>query len=161
MKKLLILLLLFISFSCSSRKAETKKKVEKLTEITQNDIKTEKLEIFESKTISSLQEKNIKATPKDPNKPSSLNVNGNTVNFQNASIELSDKKEDVSNTTKGTSSTKQEDKSSRTKDAVIKDKGKKIERKSASWGLNIGIILGIIVLIIVGYLYFKTKTPTE
>lgn len=151
-----ISLLSLIAIGCSSRKVETNKKVEELSEITQNDIKTEKSEILETKTISNIQEKTVKATSIDPDKDSSLNITGNTVSWKNASIDISDKKEDVSNTTTGKATTKTKDKSKSSKDATVKDKGKSTERESPSWGLNAAIIIGVILLLIMGYVHYRT-----
>jgi len=159
-KLLFAILALTIFSACSSRKVETQKKVEKLSEITQNDIKTLDSEIFESTTISKLQEKNIKATPQDPEKPSKLSVTGNTVSWQNASLDITDKKENSANTTNGSKASSKEDNSKSNKDSTVKEKGKKSERESTSWGLNFGLIFGIIAGLILLFLYFKTRKPT-
>jgi len=156
--KLLFAVLALMFFSaCSSRKAETQKKVEKLSEITQNEIKTSDSEVFESTSISNIQEKNIKATPQDPEKPSSLNVTGNTVTWQNAALDITNKKENSTNTTNGSKASSKEDNSKSNKDSTVKEKGKKVERESISWGANLGIIFGIIAGLILLFLYFKTR----
>lgn len=145
---------------CSSRKVEAQKQVKEVSEITQNDIKTEKSEILESQTISNIEEKNIKATSLDPEKPSSLNITGNTLSWRNASVDITDKKEAVINTTTGTTNTKEADKSKFTNKSKVKKKGKKTERKSSSWGANLALIFGVIAFLILLFLYFKTKKPT-
>jgi len=160
--KIVVMLLVLLTFSsCSSRKAETQKKVEKLEELTQNDIKAEQSAAFESATISKLEEKKITATSKDPEKPSSLNITGNTVSWQNATVDFTNKKEDVSNTTTATANNKKEDNSKASKDAVIKDKSGNVERVGASWGANLGLIFGILfAIIVIGVIvYLKMNTP--
>ena len=85
-------------------------------------------------------------------------VYGNdTLVATNADINISnrqDSEKDQSQTRREASET---DKSSEASETDKSEKQRETDRQSASWGLNVALILGVIVLIVLGFIHFRTK----
>lgn len=156
------LLLVFFSLmilmfaSCRTKKTTVDKKLEKVSELKQNDIKTSESSRIETVTFKISSSQNFSVESLDPEKPSKIVKHEDGFSFQNAKINFSetDTSEDTATiATEGKSSqdgTRQESNS----EASEVKKDKKV--KSASWGLNLGIIFGIIAALILLYFYIKS-----
>lgn len=161
-----LLLLAFFSImvlmfaGCRSKKSTVDKKKEKAIEITTNDIRTSNKVNIETSTFKVTQLKNLKLKSQDPEKPSKIIYKGDTLSFTNAEVDFSSGSTTEDNSSSSSEESGTEDNSTSKKKSdkseVLKDK----KTKSASWGLNLGIFLGIIVIIFLVYIHFKKpKNP--
>lgn len=155
MKKLLLLLLALSLFSCRSRKLEQHKKVEKVNEIVQNDITMDN-DIHTSTEIQKVRNDiSFSVEPLDPGKPSRVSYNGDTLDLHNAKLVFG-KSEETENTEQHLQDhSKYQDNTSQKTDSTKKEKDLDSETHSASWGLNLGFILIVIVLAIMVYIQYK------
>ncbi len=157
MKKLVLLFLAFSFLSCSTRKSEVQKKEESVSVLKQNDIKKTELEKIQADIITISSRQDINLSPRDPEKEMKIVYGNDTLVATNADINISNRRDaekDKSQTQREASET---DKTSEASETDKSEKKRKTDRQSASWGLNLGIIFGIIVIIIVGYIHFRTK----
>jgi cobalamin biosynthesis Mg chelatase CobN len=157
MKKLILLFLAFSFLSCSTRKAEVQKKEESVSVLKQNDIKKTELEKIQADILTISSRQDINLSPRDPEKEMKIVYGNDTLVATNADINISSKQESEKDESQTTRDTSQSDKSSEASQTDKSEKLKNTDRQSASWGLNLGIIFGIIVIIIVGYIHFRTK----
>lgn len=145
---------------CRTKQSTVDKTKEKTIEINANDIKTSNKVNIETATYKVTQLKNLKLKSQDPEKPSKIIYKGDTLSFTNAEVDLSSDTttEDNSSSSSEESGTEDNSTSSKEKNSSETLKDKKVQ--SASWGLNIGIFLGIIVIIVLVYFHFqKPKHP--
>jgi len=155
--KLMLLATFILLSGCRSRKVEEHKKVEKLSEIVQNDISLEN-EIQTNTKIEKIRnDVSFSVEPLDPEKPSRVSYNGDTLDLHNAKVVYGNSQESEKTDQDNKYSSTWTDYSSQKTESVKKDKDRKTEAESASWGLNIGIILGIVVALILIFIHIKTK----
>jgi hypothetical protein len=154
---ILILLICLLSSGCRSKKAAMEKEERSLNELKQNriDLKDKldtKTEIFH---ISSLQ--SFSFEPEDSSQPSQIIYKNDTLNFKNARIRFDQQENSSLNRKQTSEETTKKDHSREESTETTKVRNRRTEVRAASWGLNFGIILGILVLIILGYLHYRTK----
>ncbi|MDN3595329.1 hypothetical protein [Zunongwangia endophytica] len=138
---------------------ETHKKLESVSELRQNDIQELQTEKIKSDILRISENWDLNLKPEDPNKPMQVIYGNDTLNSTNANVSLSKNKETENAQSVTDKKTEKLDQSKSEKEKGSSEKGKSTDRQSPSWGLNIGLIFGIILSIILISLYFKTKTP--
>jgi outer membrane lipoprotein-sorting protein len=157
LSKGLILLLILSIFACSTRKAEVHKKEESVSVLQQNEIQKTEFEKIKADVLKISKRQDIKLSPRDPDKEMRVVYGNDTLIATNADINISTRQEKEKDKSKTEREIRESDQSSTHIEHTKQRKNKATERQSASWGLNLGIIFGIIVLIIGGYLYLKTR----
>lgn len=157
MKKIIyILLFSLLVIGCRSKKAVTEKESETLSTITHNDIKKSESEIETNTKVIKAESEDFNIKSIDPEKPSYYSKKGDSIHFKNADINFTEKKseskEDTSKETKKEEADKSESKSESSKSK----KNRNLDITSSSWGVNAAIIIGVILLIIIGYVHYRT-----
>ncbi|MFC6858217.1 hypothetical protein [Zunongwangia atlantica] len=158
-KRCLIFAFVFFLASCSSRKVETHKKQESVSELKQNDITTLENEKIKSDLFRVSESWNLNFSPRDPRDPINIIYGGDTLSVTNSDVSISKKETREEDHSIRETSRESSDQSKSEKEKDVSEKGKITDRQSSSWGLNIGLIFGIIVAIILIFLHFKTKPP--
>lgn len=155
----LIFILMVIMFAgCRTKKTVVDKKETTVSEITKNDIKTTEAAQIETSVFTVTDSQKWSIIPLDKEKQvvvikgkDTLKFTGATVNFDNSKTETAtnileqNSKDHWDNTTTSNSQKTTEKK----KDQTV---------KSASWGLNLGIIFLLIALVCAGYLHFQKRS---
>ncbi|WBL25124.1 hypothetical protein [Zunongwangia sp. HGR-M22] len=155
----LIIVFIFFLVSCSSRKVGTHKKQESVSELQQNDIKTFENETIKSDILRISEKWDLNFNPRDPAKPMDIIHGQDTLSTTNADVTISKENTREQDNSVRESNRESSDQSKSKKEKDVYEKGKITDRQSSSWGLNIGLIFGIIVAIILIFLHFKTKSP--
>jgi len=158
MKNILyILLFSFLLLGCRTKKATLDKKQEKAIELVHNDIKKTETAKIETSILKITDETAFSIEPINGQNLSKVIYKGDTLSFLNAKIKYgkTNISEDASQIAE-TQKTEQDNSTSK-KETESSEKHKTKEVKSSSWGVNIGIIVGIVVLLFLIFLYFKTK----
>lgn len=155
MKKLLILLLAFSLSFCSTRKAEVQKKEETVSVLKQSDIAKTETEKIQADVLRISTRHDIHLAPLDPAKEMKLVYGNDTLVATNADINISTRKDSEKDNTQTHRESFETDKSSEAIKTQKKEKDRKTERKSASWGLNLGIIFGIVAALVLLYFHFR------
>ncbi len=154
-----ILLISCLVFGCRSKKAVTEKESESITTITHNDIKKTEVEIETSSRAVKAASKDFSIKSIDPAKPSYYYKKGDTTHFQNADVKFTTKKREAKEDTKKEIKKAEEDNSTTETDSAKSKKNRNVDITSASWGVNLAIIAGIILLIVIGYVHLRTRKP--
>ena len=158
MKKIILLLLLSILFTgCRTKKVALEKQEQSVSEIVLNDIKKTETEIKEIATIQKIEFNKFTLTPVDSQKPSKVIINQDTIQYQNSVLNFDNSKEEKISLEKSKTNKSATDKSTADKNQSSKSKILNKDITSASWGLNIGIILGILLLLILLYIAWKFR----
>ncbi|MCC4228373.1 hypothetical protein [Zunongwangia profunda] len=153
----LIFAFIFSLISCSSRKVETHKKQESVSELQQNDITTVENEKIKSDILRVSESWNLNFSARDPGDPINIIYGGDTLSVTNSDVSISKKESREEDHSIRESSRESSDQSKSEKEKHISEKGKTSDRESSSWGLNIAIILGIIVAMVLLYLHARTR----
>ena len=151
----LILIIVISLFGCSSRKVESHKKQESVSELRQNDIQELQTEKIKADILRVSENWDLNLRPEDPGKPMQVIYGEDTLTSTNANISLSQKKATEKDQSITDKKTEKSDQSKSETEKEVSEKGKINDRQSSSWGLNIGLIFGIIVAIILIFLHFK------
>lgn len=157
MKKLLLLFLALSMLSCSTRKAEVHKKEESVSVLQQNEIQKSETESIQADVLRISTRQEINLSPRDPGKEMKVVYGNDTLVATNADINISTRKDSEKDRTETNRQSSETDNSITSRETEKKEKDRATERQSASWGLNLGIIFGVIVLILVGYVHFRTR----
>ncbi len=154
-----ILLLSLLILGCRSKKAVTEKESETITTITHNDIKKTEMEIETTSRAIKEAVKDYSIKSIDTEKPSYYYKKGDTTHFQNADVKFSSKKleakEDINKEVKKATT----DNSKTETDSAKSKKNRNVDVTSASWGMNLAIIFGVLFLILLGYVHYRTRKP--
>ena len=157
MRQLLIIFLILSLSGCRTRKVEQHKKVEKVNEMVQNDVRLEN-DIQTSTEINRVRnDVSFSVEPLDPDKPSRVSYKGDTLDLQNAKLVFGKSQESEKTEQDLQDHSKTTDNSSRKTDSVNKEKDRQTETQSASWGLNLGLIFAAIGAVIL--IYFSFSRP--
>lgn len=143
--------------SCGSRKVDLETQQKTVSELQQNDIKTNEKSIESSQLIRISSADQFTFESADPQKSSFVISGADTLEFKNAKIAINKTRSSEQSEATKTTEKNTEDHSGKKTESAEKKKTKKTESTSPSWGLNIGIIIGIIVLILLGYFHFQIK----
>ena len=153
---LLILLLSALALtSCRTKKTALEKEERSVSVLEQKDIEYSKQEKVERDILRVSDLKNISLTPEDPRDEMQIIVGKDTVKTTNARINFTHEKTRESDQSKIETSEQASDESSLEIEKTASSKKKDTQVKSASWGLNLGIILGVLALVVITYLDFK------
>ena len=157
MRQLLIIFLILSLSGCRTRKVEQHKKVEKVNEMVQNDVRLEK-DIQASTEIQRVRnDVSFSVEPMDPEKPSRVSYKGDTLDLYNAKVVYGNSQESEKTEQDLHDNSKYQDNTSQKTDSVNKEKDRQTETKSASWGLNLGLIFAAIGAVIL--IYFSFSRP--
>jgi len=154
-KYILILIILFTG--CRTKKVALEKQEKSVSEIVVNDIKKTETEIKEIATIQKIEFNKFTLTPVDSQKPSKVIINQDTIQYQNSILNFDNSKEENKILEKSKTDKSETDKSTADKKEASKSKILNKDITSPSWGLNIGIILGILLLLILLYIAWKFR----
>ena len=157
------LLLLFLGImvlmfaGCRTKKSTVDRSTEKVNELKQNDIEISEKKVTTSNTLRLSDSREWSFEPVDPSEPSRVISGEDTTDFYNTRIVV--KQDQVKESGSETSEVEksERDKSSSESVSEKEEKHKKKNVKSASWGLNLGIIIGIVIIVIALFVYYKTK----
>jgi len=158
-KYILILIILFTG--CRTKKVALEKQEQSVSEIVVNDIKKTETEIKEIATIQKIEFNKFTLTPVDSQKPSKVIINQDTIQYQNSILNFDNSKEENKILEKSKTDKSARDKSTADKNQSSKSKILNKDITSASWGLNLALILGVLSALILLFLHFKTKNPTK
>jgi cobalamin biosynthesis Mg chelatase CobN len=155
--KFLLIIAILLLAGCRSKKATLDKKQEKAIELVHNDIKKTETGRIETSILKLTNSDNFSIEPINGQNLSKVIYKGDTLSFLNAKIKygktsISEDASQIAETQKT-----EQDNSTSKKETESSEKHKAKQVKSSSWGVNIGIIVGIIVLLILVFLYFKTS----
>lgn len=154
----MFLALMVLMFAgCRSKKLTVDKKSESVSELKQNDIQTSEKSISGGNTLRLSDSREWSFEPEDSSQPSSVVYGTDTLRFINARIVV--KKDQVKESSAETSEVEKTTKDKSTSEAILEKKEKLKDKKvkSASWGVNLGIIVGIITIVIALFVHYKTK----
>ncbi len=151
-----ILMLAISVTGCRTKKSALEKDIKTVSELQQNDIKT--LENTET-TQQLLQISSLKSwslEPQDPTHPSQIIYGKDTLHFKNARISFNkQEKSRLSNQATKQQHATQDRSKQETSSKHHKEK-EDVKVQAASWGLNLGVFFGILVLIIIAYIHYRT-----
>ena len=154
---LIILATLFLFSGCRTKKSVQDKNEEKVSVLEQKDIVTSEKEDISTSTIDLSKTKSWSLTPLDSKIPSKVIYKGDTLSLSNVKLEVNENQNNSRTQTNTSREKKTADRSSKELEAESESKHKTNNVKSASWGLNLGIILGVVALGIL--VYFNLKKP--
>jgi len=157
MKVKYILILIILFTGCRSKKVALEKQEKSVSEIVVKDIKKTQTEIKEIATIQKIEFNKFTLTPVDSQKPSKVIINGDTIQHENSVLNFDNSKEENKILEKSKTDKSETDKSTADKKEASKSKILNKDITSPSWGLNIGIILGILLLLILLYIAWKFR----
>lgn len=156
--QLLFLLVMVLAISgCRSKKVTVDKKEETVNELHKKNIKTSETTKFETNILDWSKSGSIKITPKDTSRPSKIIYKGDTLSLDNATVEINSTEAQWKETTTGSANTTATSNSSEEKSSQSKVQQRDSKVTAASWGLNLGVIFGVIAGLILLYLFFTTK----
>ena len=154
---LMILATLFLFSGCRTKKTVLDKKEEKVSVLEKKDVVTSEKEDISTSTIDLSESKIWSFTPVDVQKPSKMIYKGDTLSFSNIKIDVNENQANTRTSTNTSREKNTTDKSSQELEAESKSKHRTNDVKSSSWGLNLGIIFGIIAALVL--LYFHIQKP--
>ena len=154
---LMILATLFLFSGCRTKKTVLDKQEEKVSVLEKKDVVTSENENISTSTIDLSKTKSWSLTPLDAQKTSKVIYKGDTLSFSNIKIDVNENQVNTRTNTNTSREKKTADKSSQEFEAESKSKHRTNNVKSSSWGLNLGIIFGIIAALVL--LYFHIQKP--
>jgi len=157
LKFLLIIAILLLS-GCRSKKATLDKKQEKAIELVHNDIKKTETGKIETSILKITDETAFSIEPVNGQNLSKVIYKGDTLSFLNAKIKYG--KTSISEDTSKIAETKKtkQDNSTSKKETESFEKHKAKQVKSSSWGVNIALIIGVILILLLIFFEYKTRT---
>jgi Fe2+ transport system protein B len=155
--KTIFIIAIILLAGCRSKKATLDKKQEKAIELVHNDIKKIETAKIETSILKITDETAFSIEPLDAQNPSKVIYKGDTLSFQNAKINYGNTNISENSSKIAVTKKTEHDNSTSKKETQSSEKHKAKQVKSSSWGVNIGIIVGIVVLLFLIFLYFKTK----
>ena len=151
---LMILTTVFLFSGCRTKKTVLDKNEEKVSVLEKKDIITSEKEDISTSTIDLSKSKSWSLTPLDSQKPSKVIYKGDTLSLSNAKLEVKENRNNTRTDSNLSREKKKEDKSSKKLEEKSESKQKTSDVRSASWGLNLGIIFGIVAAVVL--FYFKS-----
>lgn len=153
-----ILLSVFVLFSCRTKKATLVKKEESVSVLTQNKIQKSESEKIQSDILKIKDLKNLSLSPEDPEKELQVIFRGDTLKAKNANINFSRKQSSEKDNSTAERNKKESDNSLTEIDTKTASKVKDTDVQSASWGINFGFILAAVVGVILLYFHFRNSS---
>lgn len=154
--RLFLLISVLVFSSCRTKKAAIDRQESSVSVIEQNDIVTTEKETIEAASFNLTNSTSWNIAPVNVQKPTKVIYKGDTLSFNNAKISFENTESEENTTTTTEKETRHKDESTKEIREESESKFKKKNVRSASWGLNLGVILGIVVIIIMGYFHFRT-----
>lgn len=157
MKKLLLIFIALFLVNCSSRKVEVRKKEETVSVLKENDIRKSETKKIKSDVLKISTRQDINISPRDPAQEMKIVYGNDTLTATNADISISNRKDKERDQSKTERLIAESSKSSEALETDKKEKDRATKRESASWGLNLALILGGLLAIYLLYRFVKTK----
>jgi cobalamin biosynthesis Mg chelatase CobN len=150
--------MVLIFAGCRSKKATLDKKQEKAIELVHNDIKKIETAKIETSILKITDETAFSIEPINGQNLSKVIYKGDTLSFLNAKIKygktnISEKASKIAETQKT-----EQDNSTSKKETESSEKHKAKQVKSSSWGVNIALIIGVILILLLIFFEYKTRT---
>ena len=152
---LLITFAALLLVGCRTKKSTLDKEQERVSFLKQNDVVISEKEKIQSSTVILNNSKSWSISPVDSQKATNVVYKGDTLSFLNAKLVVNATNNQETTTTNTEKEKEVEDKSFTESESSSSSKKKTKNVKSSSWGLNLGIIFGIVTLVAI--LLFKNK----
>ncbi len=155
--KFLLIIAIVLLAGCRSKKATLDKKQEKVIELEHKDIKKTETSKIETSILKLIDETAFSIEPINGQNLSKVIYKGDTLSFQNAKIKYGKTSISEDNSSITNNQKNEQDNSIIKKESESSEKNRTSKVKSASWGLNLALIIGVVVLLFLVFLHFKTK----
>lgn len=148
-------MILSVAIGCRSKKVVVDKKETSVNEITRKDFRTSESAKIQTETFILDETKSWQIMPVDSRISANVVYKGDTLQLSNAKLEVntshSQKRENQVKVVNKNSTDKSTGERQEESEEVHKDKNV----RSTSWGLNLGIIFGVIAGLILLYFHFN------
>lgn len=150
-----ITLMTLMFTGCRTKKTVVDKKETIVNEITKNDIKTTEAAKIETSVFTITDSQSWSIIPLDNERQVTVIKGKDTLKFTGATVNFDNSKTETATNVLEQNSKDHSGNSSSSSSQKTTEKKKDQDVKSSSWGLNIGIILGLIAIVCLLYLHFK------